>query len=71
MDEYEFLLYKQFMNEIIPALSRYVDVEMDVRYSLGDEDKAWHIPVGDVRWIDKRLYELDVEYRSLQAADYW
>lgn len=71
MDEYEFMLYKQFMNEMIPALARIIDVEIDVRFSLGESDKAWHIPMGDICWLDKRLTELDVEYRSLRASDYW
>ncbi|WP_246279770.1 hypothetical protein [Natronomonas salina] len=71
MDEYEFLLYKQFMNEMIPAVAQVIDVEMDVRYSLGDNDNAWHIPVGDIRWLDERLTELDVEYQSIRASEYW
>ena len=70
MDEGEFIWFKHFMNEMIPALTRAVmQPQVDAYFDLGG-DHAWHIPEGDIRRLNRILAEIDDEYRSLQAHEF-
>ena len=69
MTEYEFTLFRQFLREMVPAMARSHNVRLVPKYKL-DNRQVWHLPLGDVKRLDKTLSEEDTEYRSLQAADY-
>lgn len=68
LEDYTFILYKQFFAEMLPALARQVDIALSPRFGL-DDRKAWHMPVGDVTQLDEALRD-DREYRSFNLADY-
>jgi hypothetical protein len=69
MTDYEFKLFRQFVDQVVPALARQVDVALVPEFDLDDCD-AWHIPVGDVLLLDEELRDVDDEYASTRAADY-
>jgi hypothetical protein len=65
MDEYEFELFKHFVNHQIPALTRLViEPEVPLRWNVADND-LWHVSAGDLRRLDPALQEASVEYKPL------
>jgi len=70
MNEREFVHFKHFFNEQIPALtSRICEPGVDAMFNLGGQE-AWHVPIGDLLRIDKRLRDDDIPYKPLTVADY-
>jgi hypothetical protein len=69
MDKVEFMLFKQFFNEMLPAMARTVDVRLIPKFRL-DKRYVWHLPEGDMRRLDTRLSDEDAEYNSFRAVDY-
>jgi hypothetical protein len=69
MTEYEFMLFKQFIKEMIPTMSHAFGIHLDPKFKL-DERSVWHLPVGDLKRLDRSLADEDSEYRSLAPADY-
>ena len=70
MTEREFIHFRHFFNEQIPALTRRVcEPGIDPMFNLGDQD-AWHIPIGDLLRLDSKLREDDIPYKSIAVADY-
>lgn len=70
MDQYTFLYFKQFFNEILPAMGRRIGVRIDPKFRLDDSRDVWFIPLGDIRHADANLATFDEEYSSFRAADY-
>lgn len=71
MDQYTFLYFKQFFNEILPAMGRQVGTRIVPKFRLDDSRDAWFIPLGDIRHADATLATFDEKYSSLRAADYF
>lgn len=69
MEPIEFDYFTQFMNEMLPALAEISGVDLDPKFNL-DGREAWHLPLGDLRRLDKVLSEELDDYCSFQAADY-
>jgi len=69
MDKLEFMLFKQFFNEMIPALAREFGVRLVPKFRLDTRD-VWHLPEGDMRRLDSRLADEEPEYSSFQASEY-
>lgn len=70
MTDPEFLLFKQLLNEMLPAMAREFGVRLRPKFDL-DGRSCWHLPVGDMRRLDQELSSEAPQYRSLQATDYW
>jgi hypothetical protein len=70
MTDTEFLLFKQLLTEMLPAMAREFGVRLRPKFDLDDRD-CWHLPLGDVRRLDRELSSEAPQYNSLQAADYW
>jgi hypothetical protein len=70
MDDYTFRYFKQFFNEILPALGRSVGVRFDPKFRIDNTRDVWFIPLGNIRHADAVLATFDEEYDSLRAADY-
>jgi hypothetical protein len=68
MTDYEFILFRQFYQEMIPALARQVDVSLKPKFNLDDRE-AVHLPMGNVKRLDRQLRD-DAEYASFRMADY-
>jgi len=68
MTDYEFQLFYQFFDEMVPALADQVDVRLVPMFNI-DDRRAWHLPVGDVKRLDKVLTD-NPEYASFQLAEY-
>lgn len=69
MDDYTFHYFKQFWNEMLPAMGRSVGVRLDPKFNL-ENNEAWSVPLGDVCLADPLLSEIDEEYNSFQMSDY-
>lgn len=69
MTDHEFMYFKQFLTEMIPALARGYGVRLIPKFKL-DDRPVWHLPLGDMKRLDNTLSEEDAEYRSYRAADY-
>jgi len=70
MDNYTFRHFRQFFDEILPAMGRAVGVRLDPKFRLDDKRDVWFVSLGDVRHADATLSTFDEEYNSLRAADY-
>lgn len=75
MPDTDFTWFRQLWNEQLPALSEVaLDYRIVPKFNLKEtapEDAAWHIPLGDLRRLDKALAEMDsVEYNSLRVKNY-
>lgn len=68
MDSYEFIWFRQVIDEMLPALAAEMGVMLDTKFDI-DERSCWHIPVGDVKVLDTRLTDRP-EYQSLKASEY-
>lgn len=69
MSSVEFCWFKQFHQEIVPAVARHFDIHLVPKFGL-DDGQAWHYPLGDLRRWDQQLANAELEYRSLRAEDY-
>jgi|APHM01.1.fsa_nt_gi HNH endonuclease. len=69
MTDVEFHWYKHFIKQIVPALARVADVRVQPKYNL-DSEKAWYVPLGDLRRLDEQLADLDGQYAPLSLAEY-
>lgn len=65
----EFVWFKHFMQEMLPALTRAFDIRLVPKFGLADEE-TWYLPLGDLRRLDQQLLEADDQYLSLQAHQY-
>lgn len=70
MTDTEFLMFKQLLTEMLPAMAREFGVRLRPKFDLDNRD-CWHLPLGDVRRLDRELSSDAPQYCSLQAADYW
>lgn len=71
MTTVEFHWFKHIMQEMLPALAREFDIRLVPKFGLAD-DTAWHLPLGDVRRLDKQILEASEreQYSSLQTHQY-
>jgi len=69
MTDTEFLWFRQFLKEILPALARVHGVRLKPKFNL-DDRQAWYLPMGDLRRLDSALTEADSRYCSLQVSEY-
>lgn len=69
MSDVEFYWFRHLLDEMVPRLADEFDVRLIPKFGL-NEDNAWYLPLGDLRRLDKRLYEDDDEYQSYQAEQY-
>lgn len=67
MTELEFAWFRHFVDEMIPALARAVDVRTKPKYRLMNTE-GWAIPLGDLRRMDSELSKADGQYQPLNAA---
>jgi len=70
MDDYTFRYFRQFFDEILPAMGRAVGVRLDPKFRLDNRRDVWFVSLGDTRHADATLSTFDEEYNSLRAADY-
>ncbi len=75
MPDNDFKMFLHFWNHQVPALSALaMDHRIVPKFNLKDtasEDAAWHIPIGDLRQLDKVLAEMDgVEYAPMSISHY-
>ena len=69
MTEREFIWFKQFVKEMVPAMADVAGTRIAPKFSLDGRDR-WYIPIGDVVALDKQLARSDVRYTSVDLADY-
>jgi len=69
MSEREFIWFKQFINEMVPAMADVVGAKITPKFNLDGQDE-WYIPIGDAAALDKQLAKSDVRYTSLDLAEY-
>jgi hypothetical protein len=65
MDDYEFELFKHFVNHQLPALTRLaVEPKVPIRWNVAGNN-SWHVSAGDLRRLDPALKKMSVEYKPL------
>jgi hypothetical protein len=69
MTDEEFILFRQFLKKMLPALAHEYGVTIQPKFNL-DGNEAWHCPLGDIRRLDRQLNETVDPYRSLQASEW-
>jgi hypothetical protein len=69
MTKREFIRFKQFVKEMVPAMADVAGTRIAPKFSLDGRDR-WYIPIGDVVALDKQLARSDVRYTSVDLADY-
>ena len=74
MIQKDFIWYRHFWNEILPALSALaVGFRVEPRFNLADDKpyQAWHIILGELRRLDTLLAESDdVRYAGMMMHEY-
>ncbi len=68
MTDYEFVLYNRFGKKMVPALARQVDVPLEPKFNIADENE-WAMPLGDLRRLSEQLEEHDEHYTVLKAHE--
>lgn len=70
MTEREFHWFKHFVDEMIPVMAQIIGTHLNPKFAL-EEQKAWHIPLGDVYHLDEQLADYEMEYTTLtQLQEY-
>jgi hypothetical protein len=69
MTNVEFVWFKQFLKEILPALARSHGVQLRPKFNLDDRE-GWYLPLGDVRRLGRQLAGEDDHYDSLQLSQF-
>ncbi len=69
MTNVEFVWFKQFLQEMLPALARSHDVQLRPKFNLNDEEN-WYLPLGDLRRLGRQLAEEYDRYDSLQLSQF-
>ncbi|WP_247729902.1 hypothetical protein [Halovivax limisalsi] len=71
MSDQEFMWFKQFLSEMIPAMAREFSVRVKPKFNLDGQDQ-WHLPLGDLRRLDQQLLDDDRtdQYSSLKLEQY-
>ncbi|WP_209309429.1 HNH endonuclease [Haloarcula amylovorans] len=64
MDDYEFQWFRQFMNEIFPALARQVGVRISPYFGINSTE-VWRTSIGDISRLDQRLSDIDNRYSPI------
>jgi hypothetical protein len=70
MDEYTFIRFRHFFQEIVPAMAKAAGFEIKPRFGLHEKRDFWHISLGDIRLADAVLASELEGYNSLRAVDY-
>jgi len=68
MTDREFYWFEHFAKEMLPTMAEIVGAHLNPKFGL-EEKKAWHLPLGDMRAVDKMLTEYDVEYTTYTQLD--
>jgi hypothetical protein len=69
MSDVEFTWFKHLLNQVLPTLADQFSVRLQPKFGLAD-DSSWYLPLGDLRRLDRQLFEANTEYRSLRAGQY-
>jgi hypothetical protein len=69
MTQTEFIWFRHFLKEILPALARVYRVRLRPKFKL-DDRQAWYISLGDLRRLDSHISDEDNQYCSLQVSEY-
>jgi len=69
MTDVEFYWFKHLLKRMLPRLANEFDVRLQPKFGLDDDD-VWYLPLGDLRRLDKQLYEDDEAYQSYQAGQF-
>lgn len=69
MTDIEFQWFRQFLKQILPALTQSVGVHLEPKFNL-DQQQAWYLPLGELRRLDSTLAQEDSSYYPLQASEY-
>jgi hypothetical protein len=69
MNDVEFYWFKHLLDEMLPRLADEFGVHLNPKFGLKD-DNAWYLPLGDLRRLDKSLYEADDEYQSYRTEQF-
>lgn len=70
MTDEEFIWFKQFLTQMVPAMAQSYDVRLKPLFGLDDTDR-WYLPLGDLRLLDQQLLNGEcAEYASFQPEQY-